>query len=142
MKPKNLLTYLLKKYPDKSWSFGQYCISSNPNLTIEWIEKYPDKDWYWGQFGISSNPNLTIELIEKYPNKSWHWNSISCNQNITLKIIEKYINKINFITLSRNKFTYHNKIIKRISHKIKLFYYLSFKKQMIYDIKRFIVTTF
>ena len=92
MKPKNLLTYLLEKYPNKPWAFRQY--------------------------GINSNPNLTLEFIEKY------------------------IDKIDFTYLSKNKFTYHNKMIKRISHKIKLFYYLSFGKQVIYDIKRFLITTF
>jgi hypothetical protein len=107
------------------------------------IEKYPDKHWWWGNRGISDNPNLTVELIEKYPDKEWDWNSISDNPSITLKIIEKYINKINFDKLSRNEFTYHNKMIKqRISHKIKLFYYLSFRKQFIYDIKRYLITTF
>ena len=45
---------------------GQYGISRNPNLTLEWLEKYPDKDWCWG-YGISSN-KLTAQkklLIEK-----------------------------------------------------------------------------
>jgi hypothetical protein len=47
---------------------------------------------------------------------------------------------MNFNYLSKNKFTYHNKMIKRISNKIKLFYYLSFPKQVIYDIKRYLTT--
>ena len=88
--------------------------------------------------------NLLTYLLEKYPDKPWYWcggcGCISENQSITLKFIEKYINKINFDTLSRNKFTYHNKMIKRICKKIKLFYYLSFRKQVIYDIKRYLTT--
>ena len=107
------------------------------------IEKYPDKPWCWGQYGISYNPNFTMEWIEKYPNKPWHWGhyGISENKNITLKIIEKYINKIDFVVLSSNEFKYHNKMIERISPKIKLFYYLSFRKQ-VYDIKRYLTTFF
>ena len=36
----NILTYLLEKYPEKSWDW--YCISMNPNITMEMIEKYSD----------------------------------------------------------------------------------------------------
>ena len=67
--PKNILTYLLEKYPDKPWCWGHHGISSNQNITLEFIEKYPDKLWHWGDNGISSNPNITLEFIEKYPDK-------------------------------------------------------------------------
>ena len=89
--PKNILTYLLEKYPNKPWSFGQW--------------------------GISSNPNITLEIIEYFKNK------------------------IDFNSLSKNTFKYNNKKVKIISEKIKLYHYLSFSK-IIYDIKRFLVTTF
>ena len=137
--PKNILAYLLENYPDKPWSFRD--LSSNPNITLALIEKYPDKDWYWGCSGISYNRNITLEWIEKYPNKPWDLNSISINPSITLEIIEYFKNKIDFEGLSRNTFEYNNKKVKIISKKIKLFHYLSFSK-IIYDIKRFLVTTF
>ena len=108
---------------------------------MEFIEKYPDKDWYWGCSGISYNRNITLEWIEKYPNKPWDLNSISINPSITLEIIEYFKNKIDFNSLSQNTFKYHNKKVKIISEKIKLYHYLSFSK-IIYDIKRFLVTTF
>ena len=141
MKHKNLLTYLLEKYPDKDWNWGH--ISKIPNLTLELIEKYPDKPWSFGQFGISRNPNLTLEWIEKYPDKDWYWGyyGISHNPNLTLELIEKYINKIDFNVLSKNKFTYHNKKIKKIFEKIKLYHYLSFTR-IVYDINRYIASTF
>ena len=69
--PKNLLVYLLEKYPDKPWAFRDFGISSNSNITLEFIEKYPDKPWLFRQFGISSNPSITLEWIEKYPDKPW-----------------------------------------------------------------------
>ena len=52
------------------WNWGEDGISSNPNLTLEWLEKYPDKGWWWGQYGISSNKltaqkKLFIEKQEK-----------------------------------------------------------------------------
>ena len=35
--------------------------------------KYGDKlEWYC----LSENPNITIEMIEKYPNKPWDWRYI------------------------------------------------------------------
>jgi len=37
----------------------------NPLLYL--LEKYPEKPWDWG--GISSNPNITMEFIEKNINK-------------------------------------------------------------------------
>ena len=43
--PKNILEYLIEKYPDKPWDW--YYISWNPNITMDFIEKYPDKPWNW-----------------------------------------------------------------------------------------------
>ena len=37
MLPKNLLTYLLKKYPNKNWD--SFFISSNENISFEYFEK-------------------------------------------------------------------------------------------------------
>ena len=34
---------------------------------------------YLGEYGISRNPNLTVEWIEKYPNKPWYWKDIYMN---------------------------------------------------------------
>ena len=98
---------IIEKYPNKPWDWE--IISENPNLTMEFIEKYPTWDWEI----ISENPNLTMEFIEKYPNKPWNWRFISRNPNITMKIIEKYIDKINFVSLSQNKFTFENMRIKK-----------------------------
>ena len=56
------------------------------------------------------NPSITMEIINKYPDKPWHWYDISMNPNITMEDIEKNIGKINFNLLSRNEFTYQNKL--------------------------------
>lgn len=54
----------------------------------------------------------TLELlIEKYPNKPWSWYWISTNSNITMEIIDKNIDKINFKSLSCNKFILQNKLL-------------------------------
>ena len=95
----NILLYLLKKYPDKDWSWNY--ISRNPNITFEFIEKHPEKAWNWNY--ISRNPNITMDIIEKHPEKPWNWDCISYNPNITMDIIEKYPNKPwNWRQISRN----------------------------------------
>ena len=37
----NILTYILKKHPEKPWDWTR--ISSNPNITMDSIEKYINK---------------------------------------------------------------------------------------------------
>ena len=56
--------------------------------------------------------NTLTYLLGKHPNKPWSWNGISENPNITMDIIENNIDKIDFNGLSKNKFTYQNKLNK------------------------------
>ena len=70
------------------------------------IENNPDKPWNWEW--ISQNPNITIEDFKKHPDKPWNWDCICINPNITMEFIENHLNKINFNSLSVNKFTYVN----------------------------------
>ena len=93
---------------------NMYHISSNCNITFEFVLKHIDKnfDWRilsanpviklhhientlylpWRWDGISYNPNLTIDFIKKYKNKNWCWRSISYNPGITMKDIENNLN--------------------------------------------------
>jgi hypothetical protein len=139
----NLSIEFIEKFPDKHWMFGMNGISVNPSLTIEFIEKYPDKQWNWSMSGISQNSlnGKIVELYNKYPNKNWCFLFLSTNPSITMKFIENNIDKLDFRYLSKNKFTHHNNIVKRIFAKTTLFYYLSFSK-LIYDIKRYFITFF
>ena len=59
-------------------------------------------------------------LLEKYPDKPWNWHGVSNNPNITMKFIETNINKIDFAELSKNKFTFQNKVIKHKADKMNL----------------------
>ena len=81
---------------------------------MEMIVKYPENPWSW--YGISKHPNITMDIIEKYPEKSWDWWSISQNPNITIKFIEKNMENIDFQRLSKNKFTYQNRLNKMFSY--------------------------
>ena len=40
----------------------------NKSELIKLIERFPEKAWNW--YIISSNPNVTMEFIEKHPKKT------------------------------------------------------------------------
>ncbi len=98
----NITMEFIEKYHDKEWNWNW--ISSNPNITMDIIEKYPDKPWNW--YVISETPNLTMDIIEKYPDKLSDWKSISKNPKITMDIIDKYLDKPwDWESISCNEFT-------------------------------------
>jgi hypothetical protein len=81
------------------------------NTLIYLLKKHPDKNWSW--YCISRNPNITMDIIEKHPEKPWNWYSISQNSNITMEFIETHLHHINFSNLSKNKFTFENNRMKK-----------------------------
>ena len=94
---------------EEAYEYGCWTsISSNPNITMEFIENHLEEPWDWNWNDISSNPNITMEMIKKHTKKPWKWSSISSNPNLTLEFIEKHINKIDLGSLSENKFTLIN----------------------------------
>ena len=74
-------------------------LSSNPNLTLEFINKHPnvkyptnmsqdgphDGQWNWAR--ISKNPAMTIDIIKSNRHLPWDWNCILYNPNITKDIV-------------------------------------------------------
>ena len=76
---------------DKHWNWGKGGLSMNPNITPEFVEKHIDKDWYWGNGGLSSNPNITEEFIERHNEEDWSFKALSSHQNITPLFVEKYM---------------------------------------------------
>src|SRR6185437_1550633 len=91
----NIILHLAYEYPEKiNWA----SISSNPNLTLEFIEKNIDKvNWQ----SLSRNPILTEEFIEKYEDRI-DWIYLSTNSMLTEKIIDKYIDRLDLKNLSYN----------------------------------------
>ena len=75
MYEQNELIKLLDRFPDKDWWWGS--LSTNPNLTMEYVEAHPDKNWDW--CALSRNPNVTMEYVESHPDKKWHWGYLSSN---------------------------------------------------------------
>lgn len=80
---KNVLTELLKMFPDKEWDWDY--LSMNPNISLEDIDNNPNCNWKY-RF-ISNNPNITLQYVLDNINKNWDWQSLSSNPGITLQDI-------------------------------------------------------
>lgn len=84
----NDLIKLLEKYQTKNWEWGS--ISSNPNITLEYIIKTIGNPAYkWNWYKLSSNPNITIDFVKQNLDKKWDWYAVSSNPNITWKMIQE-----------------------------------------------------
>jgi hypothetical protein len=57
-------------------------LSSNPNLTIEFMRKYPDEDWDMRKFS-RCNPTVTPELVINNPEFNWDWEVLSTRSNFS-----------------------------------------------------------
>ena len=57
-------------------------LSSNPNLTIEFMRKYPDEDWDMRKFS-RCNPTVTPELVSNNPEFNWDWEVLSTRSNFS-----------------------------------------------------------
>ncbi len=118
----------IKNINSVNWKY----LSSNPNITFDFIIKHKNQKWNWNY--LSRNPAISTKNIEDTLNNKdylwclWDWNSISLNCNITIEFIEKYIDKINWKFLSNNKFKYNERLfyhhinkLKKIRRKVKTF---------------------
>lgn len=80
----NDLVKLIEAFPEKQWDWN--FISSNPNITWEYIQNNPQMKWDW--CGISINPSVTWEIIQDNNKIKWHWHNVALNPNITFDILE------------------------------------------------------
>ena len=64
-------------------------VSRNPNFTMEYIIEFikTNLNWNWYFDEVSSNPNVTIEFIEK-DIFIWDWREFSKNPNVTMEFIK------------------------------------------------------
>jgi len=102
-------------------------ILANENISIEFWINYPEKFYSIDINQLFKRTDLDFNVIEAYlqnpfliTNKSIRkffitkretiFCHLSSNPNITVKFIETYLKEIHFGELSRNKFTYANKI--------------------------------
>lgn len=100
---KNVTLDFIETNIHRDWHWGMHGLSSNPNLTTEFVEKYKDKQWEWGSLGLSINLNMNQNFIEKYKDKL-HWGptGINHNKHLTEELIELYIDKIDFNNIGTN----------------------------------------
>ena len=108
---------IIEKYADKPWSWYNG-VSENPNLTLEFIERHIDKDWNW--YEISSRQMLTndfvrthihnFEFVKKNINdmRERTHSFLAYNPYLTMDFIDTFIDKINFHSLSMNRFENEN----------------------------------
>lgn len=79
----------IQKYPNKPWNYA--LMSSNPNLTIEFIRQNIDKKWNWGQLTYMFT---TQELIENL-DLPWDWSNL-LYMDTDWDLIEANLSKIEF----------------------------------------------
>jgi len=135
----NISFEFILKHLRYNWDWS--VISMRSDITIFNIENNLQLPWHWF-YGISSNPNITIEFIRKvmkikstklHINLSWdlislnenilmidiannldlpwNWNVILHNRNITFNFIDKYSDKITgWQALKYNKFKHQKRL--------------------------------
>lgn len=131
---------------DKKWDYYELCknpqvqledigelrvihydaLSSNPNLTWEYVKENRDIPWSWHRLsgnscitldivndnpsemwdyrGLSINPNLTWEYVQSLPDKDWDYDIIAKHPNITMELINSTMDNFtwNFENVTKN----------------------------------------
>jgi len=68
----------LENHPTFKRDWGFSGLSSNPNVTSQFVEKHIDKPWNWTRCGLASNPKVaTRRFILRYSDKPWDWRYLS-----------------------------------------------------------------
>lgn len=62
----NITIDLVIEKQNENWNWK--ALSQNPGIKMSDIEKNIELPWKWGVYGISSNPNITPQFIRKYKN--------------------------------------------------------------------------
>ncbi len=92
----------IAKYMHDAKSFGTITVHSSFSQSVddlEFIEENLDMYWNWGKEGLSSNPNVTLEFIKAHSDKPW---DLSYNPNLTVDFIRQHLDEIEWIPLSSN----------------------------------------
>ena len=55
-------------------------LSSNPNLTWEYVETNKTREWCWSR--LSENPCITTDIVLKNPSEPWNYSRLIKNPNI------------------------------------------------------------
>jgi hypothetical protein len=91
---KNLTIDFVKAHPTvNSASFWEpYCILKNEAIDLRQIENHFDLVLKYWKY-LSMNPNITVYFIEKYIDNDWNFTELSIHPNLTIDLVAKYRNK-------------------------------------------------
>lgn len=78
---------ILSCFCTKFWNF----LSSNPNLTPEFIKTHIHEDWSFSK--LSRNPCITPELVNDTIDREWNWYRLSENPSIPISFVEEHIDQ-------------------------------------------------
>ena len=68
----NLTTIFLERHLNENWNWQS--VSANGSIPLKYIERTLGQDGYrWDYQGLSSNPNLTTEFLRKHLKANWNW---------------------------------------------------------------------
>ena len=94
-----LTSEFVHKHINMPWNWSK--LSSNYSLDVWLAVKNPTLPWDWR---LISSCWATPQDIEEYPDLPWDWNMLSGSPFMDVEFFDRYIDKINFVTLSYNRF--------------------------------------
>ena len=80
------------------WDWNR--ISSNSNLTMEFIMKHPEKLWNWQL--VSKNANISLKDVLENPHLPWDFDLVQLNRNIPVHEFIKYNREWSWDIISAN----------------------------------------
>lgn len=129
-KSTNELIKLLTEFPDEEWHWNS--LSSNPNMTIEYVISNLEKPWNWYRLSytlkvttkyvlenshlpwnysaLSRNSSFSISDVETSPCIDWDWDVLSSVLILSIDDINRHFDKWNWTELARNSCIVHEYI--------------------------------
>lgn len=83
----NITLEFIENHIDMQWDYSADGLSGNPIMRTWFIKKYSRKHWAYGIYGLSDNPGICEKLVKSIPRKSWYYPSLSKNPGISAKYI-------------------------------------------------------
>ena len=78
----------LLQIPDLDSKIDFLSLSSNPNLSLQWLQHFPEGDWDLQK--LSHHPNFCLEWFNMFSVDQWDFQEISKNKNFPLCILDEY----------------------------------------------------
>jgi hypothetical protein len=72
---------------NRPWNFDAGGLSNNTNIDIDFIKRCKSRHWNYSVCGLSDNPTVTPQFVLETLNKEWYFPSLSSNKGIPVKFI-------------------------------------------------------